>query len=59
MDSLPKNIYFKDIEGRYIRVNRAKARRSGLRDPRGGRWQERPGFLSRRARAAPWKMNGR
>jgi len=33
MDSVPDSIYFKDTEGRYLRVNRAKAARSGLSDP--------------------------
>lgn len=33
MDSVPDSIYFKDTEGRYLRVNRAKASRSGLGDP--------------------------
>ena len=33
MDSIPDSIYFKDLEGRYLRVNRAKSRRSGLDDP--------------------------
>lgn len=37
LDSLitnsPDNIYFKDFQGRYLRINPAKARRSGLSDP--------------------------
>lgn len=33
MDSLPDSIYFKDATGRYLRVNRAKAFRSGISDP--------------------------
>ncbi len=33
MDSVPDSIYFKNAEGRYLRVNRAKAARSGLSDP--------------------------
>ncbi len=33
MDTVPDSIYFKDIEGCFIRVNRAMARRSGLADP--------------------------
>lgn len=31
MDAVPDNIYFKDPDGRYLRINRAKARRSGLK----------------------------
>ncbi|REJ86418.1 MAG: PAS domain S-box protein [Planctomycetota bacterium] len=33
MDAIPDNIYFKDAEGRFLRINRAKAARSGLNDP--------------------------
>lgn len=33
MDNLPDNIFFKDREGRYLRVNRAMAERLGLKDP--------------------------
>ncbi|HUQ70861.1 MAG TPA: response regulator [Planctomycetaceae bacterium] len=33
MKSIPDNIYFKDAQGRYLRINPAKARRSGLKDP--------------------------
>jgi len=33
MDSIPDNIYFKDAEGRFIRVNKAKANRSKLQHP--------------------------
>jgi PAS domain S-box-containing protein len=33
MDHIPDNIYFKDADGRFIRINKAKAERSGLRDP--------------------------
>jgi len=33
MDAVPDNIYFKDPEGHYLRINRAKAVRSGLSDP--------------------------
>ena len=29
----PDNIYFKDLQGRYLRINPAKATRSGLSDP--------------------------
>jgi PAS domain S-box-containing protein len=33
MDTIPDSIYFKDIEGRFLRINRAMAHRSGLTDP--------------------------
>ena len=33
MENIPDNIYFKDREGRFIRVNRAKASRSNLQHP--------------------------
>ena len=33
MDTVPDSIYFKDLEGRFLRVNRAMAHRSGLTDP--------------------------
>ncbi len=33
MHNSPDNIYFKDTQGRYLRINPAKARRSGLADP--------------------------
>jgi len=33
MDAIPDNIYFKDPEGRYLRINRAKAIRSDLASP--------------------------
>lgn len=33
MDNLPDNIFFKDRDGRYLRVNRAMAERLGLKDP--------------------------
>lgn len=33
MNAIPDNIYFKDREGRYLLINQAKARRSGLSDP--------------------------
>ncbi|WP_437193783.1 response regulator [Planctomicrobium sp. SH527] len=33
MDAVPDDIYFKDVEGRYLRINRAKAIHSGLTDP--------------------------
>ncbi|WP_437206439.1 response regulator [Planctomicrobium sp. SH664] len=33
MDAVPDNIYFKDREGRFLRINRAKAVRSGLSSP--------------------------
>ncbi len=31
--NIPDNIYFKDCEGRYLRISTAKAERSGLRSP--------------------------
>ncbi|HWL07173.1 MAG TPA: response regulator, partial [Planctomicrobium sp.] len=31
MDAIPDNIYFKDLQGHYLRINRAKARSSGLK----------------------------
>ncbi len=34
METIPDDIYFKDREGRFIRINRAKALRSGLSDPK-------------------------
>jgi len=33
MEHVPDSIYFKDAEGRFLRVNRALAERTGLRDP--------------------------
>jgi len=33
MDAIPDNIYFKDTEGHYLRINRAKALSSGLKSP--------------------------
>lgn len=33
MDNVPDSIYFKDREGRFLRVSRAKAAKSGLSDP--------------------------
>lgn len=33
MDHIPDNIYFKDTEGKFLQINKAKARRSGLSDP--------------------------
>jgi two-component system, sensor histidine kinase and response regulator len=33
MRSIPDNIYFKDAQGRYLRINPAKAQASGLCDP--------------------------
>ncbi|MDX1966842.1 MAG: response regulator [Planctomycetaceae bacterium] len=33
MTNIPDNIYFKDSQGRYLRINPAKARRSGLTNP--------------------------
>jgi PAS domain S-box-containing protein len=33
MDAIPDNIYFKDEQGRYLRINRAKAERSGMASP--------------------------
>ena len=34
METIPDDIYFKDRDGRFLRINRAKALRSGLIDPR-------------------------
>ena len=34
MDNLPDNVYFKDRESRFVRVNRAAAKWFGLEDPR-------------------------
>jgi two-component system sensor histidine kinase/response regulator len=34
MRSIPDNIYFKDTEGKYLRINPAKAACSGLKDPK-------------------------
>ncbi|MBI1312956.1 response regulator [bacterium] len=34
LDNIPDNIFFKDLDGRYIRVNPAMAHRLGLGDPR-------------------------
>ena len=34
MDYLPHNIYFKDLQSRFLRVNQAMARYFGLQDPR-------------------------
>ena len=34
METIPDDIYFKDRKGRFLRINRAKAGRSGLTDPR-------------------------
>ena len=34
METIPDDIYFKDRDGRFLRINRAKALRSGLSDPR-------------------------
>ncbi len=33
MDAIPDDIYFKDREGKYLRINKAKAERSGLENP--------------------------
>jgi len=33
METIPDTIYFKDVESRFLRINRACAERSGLRDP--------------------------
>ncbi|MEX1095000.1 MAG: PAS domain S-box protein [Planctomycetales bacterium] len=33
LDNIPDNIYFKDEQGRFLRINSAKAHRSGLTDP--------------------------
>ena len=50
MDSIPDSIYFKDPEGRYLRINRSKAERSGLADRKSSGRQERFRFLPARAR---------
>ncbi|MCA9081193.1 MAG: response regulator [Planctomycetaceae bacterium] len=34
MEAIPDDIYFKDPDGKFLRINRAKARRSGLGDPK-------------------------
>ncbi len=34
METIPDDIYFKDRNGRFLRINRSKALRSGLTDPR-------------------------
>ena len=33
METIPDDIYFKDRDGRFLRINQAKALRSGLTDP--------------------------
>jgi twitching motility protein PilJ len=33
MDNIPETIYFKDAEGRYLRINQSHANRFGLADP--------------------------
>ena len=48
MDYLPHNIYFKDADSRFIRVNKAMARYIGLSDPNEGDRQDRPRLLHRR-----------
>ncbi len=34
LETLPESVFFKDLEGRYLRVSRALARKAGRRDPR-------------------------
>ena len=34
MDTIPDRIYFKDLESKFIRVNKAMANRHGMKDPR-------------------------
>ncbi|MBD3392590.1 MAG: PAS domain-containing protein [Chitinivibrionales bacterium] len=53
MDTLPDTIYFKDTEGRFIRINEAQARMLGLDDPKQAIGKTDADFFSKRqARAA-------
>ncbi len=45
METIPDDIYFKDRDGRFLRINRAKALRSGLTDPRLARGQTDADFF--------------
>ena len=51
MDSVPDGIYFKDADGRFLRVNRAVAERFGLTDSAPALRKERRGFFLRGSRA--------
>ncbi|RLS57204.1 MAG: response regulator [Planctomycetota bacterium] len=47
MDAVPDDIYFKDRSGKYLRINRAKALRSGLNDPALARGKTDSDFFQR------------